>query len=145
LNAWNKASYNKINKGIRKDAWKRLLKTITLLNSFKTRTVIRLTVIKNINDSETAIKEFAKIIDKGQPDFLEIKSYMHLGYSRLRLNRENMLTHNEIKEFGKKLEKYCKCIKFEDEAIASRIILYKNNGKYRKKKVPNRWLIKTEK
>lgn len=145
LDAWDKASYDKINKGIRKDGWKRLLKTMSLLNKLKTRTVIRLTVIKNINDSENAIKGFAKIIEKSQSDFLEIKSYMHLGYSRLRLNRENMPTHEEIKEFGKKLEKYCKSMKYEDEAIPSRIILYKNNGKYRKKKVPSRWIIKQKK
>ncbi len=145
LDAWDSQSYNRINKGIRKDAWERLLKTLVLLNKLPTRTVVRLTVIKGLNDSEEAIKGFAKLIESSQPDFLEIKSYMHLGYSRERLARENMPSHEDIKDFGKKLEKYCSSIKYEDENSGSRIILYKNTGKNRKKKVPSRWIIKPKK
>ena len=142
LDAWNKNSYKKINRGIRKDGWERLLQTLKLLKDLPCRTVIRLTIIKGLNDNKIAIKKFADIIEMSQPDFLEIKSYMHLGYSRERLERENMPNHDEIKELGKKLEKYFFSMKYEDECSPSRIILYKNNGKNRKKKVPSRWIIK---
>lgn len=141
LDAWDEDSYNKINKGIRKDAWKRLLKTLKMLNKLKTRTVIRLTVIKSLNDSKKAIKEFAKIIDESNPDFLEIKSYMHLGYSRERLNRENMPSNEDLNAFCKELDKHLKNLKFEDKCLPSKIILYKNTGEHKKKKIPTRWII----
>jgi tRNA wybutosine-synthesizing protein 1 len=141
LDAWDEKSYREINKGIRKDGWERLLKTLNMLGKLKTRTVIRLTVIKGLNDSKKAIKEFAQIIDKSNPDFLEIKSYMHLGYSRERLNRENMPSNEDLNEFCKELEKNLKNLKFEDKCLPSKIILYMNTGKNREKKKPNRWII----
>jgi len=144
LDAWDEKSYDKINKGIRKDAWKRFLKTLDLLKNLKCRTVIRLTVIKGLNDSKKAIKQFGKLIEIAQPDFLEIKSYMHLGYSRKRLKRENMPSFEELKEFAKDLEKYLKSMEYEDDNIPSKIILYQNTGKNRVKKKPNRWIISKE-
>ncbi len=126
LDAWNLASYKKINKGMHKDAWKRLMKTLALLKTLKTRTVIRLTLIKGINTSAVALKELGKLIEKAQPNFLEVKSYMWLGYSRERLKKENMLSDNELKEFCKQLEAEMPSMKFEDENVGSKICLYKN-------------------
>jgi len=142
LDAWNENSYRKINKGIRKDAWKRLLTSLNLLGKLACRTVIRLTVIKGINDNPKAIKEFAKILEQSQADFVEIKSYMHLGYSRLRLNRENMPNNEDLKAFCSELNMHLQSYVFEDECEASRIILYANNGKHREKKIPNRYILK---
>lgn len=142
LDAWDEKSYEKINKGIRKKGFKRLLSSLDLLGKLACRTVIRLTVIKGLNDSLAAINEFVRIIEQSQPDFIEIKSYMHLGYSRERLERENMPTQQDLKAFCNQLNKHFKSFNFEDENLASRIILYKNNGANRKKKVPNRWIIK---
>lgn len=141
LDAWNEKSFSKINRSIRKDAWKRLIKSLNILGKLKTRTVIRLTVIKGLNDSKKAIKEFAKIIDKSNPDFLEIKSYMHLGYSRERLKRENMPLNEDLDNFCKELNKYLKNLKYEDKCLPSKIILYMNTGEHREKKKPNRWII----
>lgn len=141
LDAWDENSFSKINRSIRKDAWKRLIKSLNILGKLKTRTVIRLTVIKGLNDSKKAIKEFAKIIDKSNPDFLEIKSYMHLGYSRERLKRENMPSNEDLNEFCKEFDKHLKNLKYEDKCLPSKIILYMNMGKYREKKKPNRWII----
>ncbi|PIU22556.1 MAG: 4-demethylwyosine synthase TYW1 [Candidatus Diapherotrites archaeon CG08_land_8_20_14_0_20_30_16] len=141
LDAWNEHSYRKINKGIHRNAFKRLLSTIKVLNNLACRTVIRLTVIKGLNDNKKTIKEFGKLIEFGQPDFLEIKAYMWLGYSRKRLKQENMPSHDEIKKFARALEKYLPSMKYEDENIPSRILLYKNNAKNRKKKIPNRYII----
>jgi tRNA wybutosine-synthesizing protein 1 len=141
LDAWDEKSYEKINKGIRKDGFNRLLQSLKILKDLNCRTVIRLTVIKGLNDSSKAIKEFARIIEQSQPDFIEIKSYMHLGYSRERLARENMPEQEDLKAFCIQLDKQFESFNFEDENSASRIILYKNNGVNRKKKVPNRYII----
>lgn len=141
LDAWNRDSYSKINRGVRKDAWKRLLKTLTLLKNLKTRTVIRLTLIKGINTDSESLKKFGDLIERAQPDFLEVKAYMWLGYSRKRLGFENMPTHTEIKAYCKELEKHLPSFKYEDESKPSRIVLYINTGENRKKPKPKRWII----
>lgn len=135
LDAWDEKSHKKINKGMHKDAWERLLKTLSLLKTLKTRTVIRLTLIKGINTSTTALKELGKLIELSQPDFLEVKSYMWLGYSRERLKEDNMLSTADLKKFCKLLEVKMPSMKFEDENVGSRIVLYKNTKKNTFKKI----------
>ena len=46
---------------------------------------------------------FARIIQSGEPDFVEVKAYMHLGRSRARLSRDSMPEHGEILEFSARL------------------------------------------
>jgi tRNA wybutosine-synthesizing protein 1 len=48
-------------------------------------------------------EDYAHIIEEAEPDFVEIKSYMHLGRSRLRLEREAMPEHYEIMRFAQRL------------------------------------------
>jgi tRNA wybutosine-synthesizing protein 1 len=40
---------------------------------------------------------------KAEPDFIECKAYMFVGYSRQRMNLENMPSHEKIKRFAEKL------------------------------------------
>ena len=42
--------------------------------------VIRLTLIKGLNDSEAAIPDYAALIERSEADFIEVKSYMALGF-----------------------------------------------------------------
>jgi tRNA wybutosine-synthesizing protein 1 len=42
-------------------------------------------------------------IKKAEPDFIEVKSYMCVGYSRKRLTLDNMLSQQEIIDFAKKI------------------------------------------
>jgi len=144
LDASTIEEYDKINRGINKDAWQRLNNTLELIKDLPTRTVVRLTLIKGLNTDKNSLKRFAEMIEKSQTDFLEIKSYMWIGYSRERLKQENMPTHDEIKEYTKTLLKYLPSFKYEDEQISSRIILLKNIGNNRTKPVPNRFIIKPE-
>ena len=51
-------------------------------------------------------KEFAELIEKADPDFAEIKSYMFVGYSRKRLEIENMPLHTEVKQFAEKINEH---------------------------------------
>ncbi len=141
LNAFDLESYQKINRGIRKDAWQRLLKSLKMLKTMPTRTVIRLTLMKDINTNPKQLKELAKLIEMSQPDFLEIKAYMHIGYSRERLKMENMPTHAETKEYAKQMESFLPSFKYLDEQRLSRILVYINNGKNRAKPKPKRWII----
>jgi len=81
---------------------------------------VRLTLVKNLNFVKP--EEYAKIVEKYSPDFLEVKSFMSVGFSRNRLPYSDMPLHEEIKEFAKEIEKNSS-YKIKDESKPSRIVL----------------------
>ncbi len=82
-------------------AWEKLNQTLASLPSFKCPTVLRLTLARHLNMSHT--EEYARLIEKVNPTYVEPKAYMYVGFSRLRLGFENMPTHEEIRDFAIKL------------------------------------------
>jgi len=82
-------------------AWEKLNETLELLPSFRCPTVIRATLVKGLNMKN--VKGYARIIEKADPTYVEPKAYMHVGFSRLRIDFENMPSHEEIREFGTNL------------------------------------------
>ncbi|MFH1222460.1 MAG: 4-demethylwyosine synthase TYW1 [Candidatus Micrarchaeota archaeon] len=133
LSASNEAAFRKLNKSTYKDGWKRLLRTLKMLGRLKCRTVVRLTLMKGINDSEEAQQQFAKLLEMAQADFIEVKSYMFLGQSRKRLKKENMPFHPEVVAYSKQLAKLLPSYKIEAEDTRSCIVLLKR----KKSKVSN--------
>jgi len=107
-----------------KNAWKRFNKSLKLMRHAKTRKVARITLIKGINDTD--FEGWASLIEKYNPHFVEVKAFMLLGYSRQRLTIKNMPTHEEVKEFAKKLSEY---IDYDlvDEHVDSRVVLLQSN------------------
>ena len=85
------------------DGWERLNRSLEILNKMKhkTRTVYRITLIKGLNDCD--LEGYARLIDKGDPAFIEIKGYMHVGGSMQFLKEDNMPTFEEVKAFAKEL------------------------------------------
>lgn len=126
LDAPNEKLYKKIDNSLLKDAWKRLNKTLNLFPKLKTRRVIRLTLMKDINMSN--LDEYAKLIKKANPDFIECKAYMFVGSSRTRLRKENMPLHEDILEFSKQLAELTG-IKLVDDKKESRVALLSNISK----------------
>ena len=117
-----------------KDGWIKYLKSLAMIKLLPCRSVIRLTLIKELNDSEETIKEFASVLETVGSDFIEIKSYMWLGYSRQRLGEQNTPSFEYTKEFTNKLLALMPSYKFESEKENSRIVLLKNkNSKYKTK------------
>ncbi|MCD6590044.1 4-demethylwyosine synthase TYW1 [Candidatus Woesearchaeota archaeon] len=127
ISASNKEEYKKIHRPVHKDYWERINHTLSLLENIGTRTVIRLTVIKGLNDKNEHIKEFAQLFKSSRPDFIEVKAYMYLGYSMNRLKYNNMPTHEEIKMYARKLLEHLEDYHLEDEQPESRIVLLKRN------------------
>jgi len=84
------------------------------------RRTLRLTLTKGINMENP--KEYGDFIKKLHFDFIEVKGYMWVGYSRQRLKKENMPSNDEIKEFSKKLCEYGN-LKFIDEQVRSNVVL----------------------
>ena len=122
-----------VDKPLFKDYWERLLQSLDYLAQKKQRTCIRLTVVKGINDS--LLEKYAELIQRGNPDFIEVKSYMFVGPSRQRLSQENMPLHEEIVAFSKALLKYLPEWDIVSEHIASHVLMFAK----KKFKINNIW------
>jgi len=81
--------------------WQRILESLEIIKQHRCRSVIRLTMVRGLNMERP--EDYARLIAKAEPDFVEVKSYMHLGRSRDRLTREAMPEHSEILEFARTL------------------------------------------
>jgi len=81
--------------------WPKILESLEIIKQHQCRSVIRMTLARGLNMER--VEDYARLIAKGEPDFVEVKAYMHLGRSRDRLTREAMPQHFEILEFARTL------------------------------------------
>lgn len=133
VDAPNKKLLKRIDKPLFEDYWERLNKSLGYMAEKKYRTCIRITMIKGINDND--FEGYAKLIEKGNPYFIEVKAYMHVGSSTNRLKFENMPIHEEVVPFAKKLNKLLDDYEIVTEHIPSRVVLlakkkFKKNNKW---------------
>ena len=129
-NAADYESFIKINKPKYDDSWERWNRTLDMLKDLDTRTVLRITLIRNYNDQKEMIPAFADMFRKASPHFIEIKSYMHIGRSTNRLEHENMLEMSEVKKFSEEIAKQSKIFSIMDESLVSRISILQNNERF---------------
>ena len=101
-------------------AWVKLNETLSLLQTFKCPTVLRLTLARHLNLAHP--ESYARMIEKANPTYVESKAYMHVGFSRLRLGYENMPSHLEIRSFADTLAEETG-YNVLDEAPDSRVVL----------------------
>lgn len=83
------------------DGWKKIMSTLESLSSLGTRTVIRHTLVKNMNLGW--VDEYAKLDNIGNSDLIEVKGYVFVGSSRERLLITSMPFFEEIKNFALQL------------------------------------------
>jgi tRNA wybutosine-synthesizing protein 1 len=129
VNTPNKEMYNKFHRSSKKDAWERLNKSLEIMSTLKnkTRTVFRMNLVKNLN--MTNPEEYAEMIKKSNPLFIEVKGFMSVGFARQRLGYERMPYHKDIVDFSKKVLKFLPEYKLLDEKIESRVVLLGKNKK----------------
>jgi tRNA wybutosine-synthesizing protein 1 len=120
LCAPNEQVYKKVCRPQMPNAWLKLNETLELLQSFKCPTAIRMTLVKENN--MTQIDEYAKLIEKANPTYIEAKAYMHIGFSNLRLGFDNMPQYGEVKDFALQLAEKTG-YKLINESIDSRVAL----------------------
>lgn len=137
IDAPTKELLKEVDKPLFTDYWERMLKSLDELSKKKERTCIRLTIIKNVND--VMPEKYAELIEKGKPDFIEIKAYMHVGASQLRLKRENMPIHEEIVAFSKKVARNLQDYEVVSEHIPSRVVMLARK-KFRKEDGWHTWI-----
>lgn len=121
LNSPNKELYEEWHKSKYQDAWERFNKSLDIMSKLKTRRVLRMTLVKEKN--MILPEEYAKLIQKANPDFIEIKGYMSVGFARKRLGYERMPRHELVKKFAKEILKYLKGYKLLDEKEESSVVL----------------------
>ena len=116
INTPNEELYNKFHRSSIKNAWKKLNETLEILPKLKgkTRTVFRMNLVKDLNMFPEQAKEYAQLIKKSQPLFIEIKGFMSVGFARERLGYERMPTNKEMEDFIKILLKELKEIGLEE-------------------------------
>jgi tRNA wybutosine-synthesizing protein 1 len=123
LTSPNQAFFDKTQHPIAPAGWEKLLETLELLPNIGCRTVVRLTLAKGFN-LEGTVSEFAKLILKASPTFVEPKAFMPIGASRARLPFEAMPSHDEIIKFSEELAKETG-YKLAGESKPSRVALLK--------------------
>ena len=102
LDAPDEDTWKKIDIPLIPNFWDKIKGTLKLMDGFKPRKVLRMTVVKGWNDFD--ISGYAELIRlAGERVMIEVKSYMHLGPVRKRLSKENMLSYDEVLDFSNRL------------------------------------------
>jgi tRNA wybutosine-synthesizing protein 1 len=134
-NASNRKMFYRINRPRHKDAWERWLKSLRFLADVNTRTVLRMTIIRGYNENDKFADELAQIMLQGNPHFIELKSYMHIGMSTKRLEKSSMLQMSEIQKFSSELCKKLPGFSIMDESEISRIVVLQNQRRYTDRRI----------
>lgn len=122
IEAYDDESYKKFNNPVYTGLWEKTLETLELLPSFTSPTVIRITLVKGFNMHSKAIEGWSKLLAIGEPTFIEVKAYMNIGTSILRLSRYDMPSHEEVKDIAIKLAQKIG-YNIVSESIPSRVVL----------------------
>jgi len=86
--------------------WKKTMESLLLFQGFNKRgcrTVFRMTCVKGLTMQKP--EEYAKLIKKSEPMFVELKGYAWLGESRDRLKQDAAPTMAELEEFAAEIVK----------------------------------------
>ena len=129
LDAATPEMYNDVCRPKNKNLWKNVLESLTVLKEKKAqgvRTAIRMTAVKGLNMTDAS--GFSELIKIAEPDFIEVKSYMHVGFSRLRLTRANMAEQEEIRAFAGEIAALVG-YQYAGESEPSRVVVLSQNGR----------------
>ncbi|MEM3356636.1 MAG: 4-demethylwyosine synthase TYW1 [Candidatus Bathyarchaeia archaeon] len=116
----NEKTFKQVCRPHSSNAWTKLNETLSLLPSFRCPTAVRMTLVKGLN--MTAVEEYAELIRKANPTYVEAKAYMHIGFSNLRLSYSHMPEHKDIYNFAGLLAEKTG-YKIIDESVESRVVL----------------------
>jgi tRNA wybutosine-synthesizing protein 1 len=105
------------------DWWEYIQESLGLLSS--RRSAVRITVVRGLND--TAPDQYARMLQDASPTYIEVKGYMHLGYSRKRLDRSCMPSHAQVTDFANEIAKYCE-YEITSESPVSRVVLMEHRS-----------------
>jgi len=103
VDAPERATFDDVVGATEDDAWEKLVDTMDVLyEKDETRTVLRTTLVGGENMANP--DWYAGFFERADPDFVELKAYMHVGDSRDRLDREAMPDHEDVLEFAREVQ-----------------------------------------
>ena len=113
LPAPNEQIYKKICRPMIRNGWDKISNSLNLVESLSCRTLVRLTAVNKLNIADKYINDYAKIIEKSNPDFFEIKGFTLqaralLISKRLKNNipvKEYFPDYNFLEDFALRFEK----------------------------------------
>jgi tRNA wybutosine-synthesizing protein 1 len=116
----NREVYRRVCNPLRPDGWERLVESLEVMSGLRTRRAVRITAIGGVNMREP--EGYARLIALAEPDFVEVKGYMWVGYSRARMRLENMPAHQAVLGFARRVAECCG-YRIVAESEASRAVL----------------------
>jgi tRNA wybutosine-synthesizing protein 1 len=122
VDAAERATFDQVVRAVDDDAWERLVDTMDVLaEKDETRTVLRTTCIEGENMANP--DWYAAFYRRADPDFVELKAYMHVGHSRGRLDRSAMPDHERVLAFAEDVMEHMPDHDVLKEVPASRVAL----------------------
>lgn len=110
------------------DHWDKIMDSLEVVGDHRSRTAVRVTLTRGVNMHNPG--GYARLLRMVEPDYVEFKAYMHLGFSRNRLERDAMPTHQEVKEFAEEVARHLGYT-LTDEVEQSRVVLLTIDGRRR--------------
>lgn len=102
VDAPNESTFSEVVKPMEERAWDRLQESLGVMGDKETRTTIRTTLVGGHNDH--GIEEYAQRYQRADPDFIELKAYMHVGSSQDRMARDAMPDHEDVVSFARAIQ-----------------------------------------
>ncbi|KYH25184.1 S-adenosyl-L-methionine-dependent tRNA 4-demethylwyosine synthase [Halalkalicoccus paucihalophilus] len=122
VDAAERATFDQVVRPVDDDAWERLIDTMDVLaEKDETRTVLRTTLVggENMHDPDW----YAAFYDRADPDFVELKAYMHVGHSQGRLDRSAMPDHEDVVAFAEGVREHLSEHEYLNDVPISRVAL----------------------
>ncbi len=124
LQAPDEETYNEVVRPkIKGDSWGRFRRSLEILKTLDTRTVLRMTLVKGLNMKNP--EGYAALIKTAMPNYVEVKGFSFIGGARSDvrgLSMSSMPNHDEIKAFAKELAALTGYIETA-EHMPSRVVL----------------------
>jgi tRNA wybutosine-synthesizing protein 1 len=126
LSAPSEEVYARVCRPLEGGNWSRLMESLSLLSTFRCPTVIRITAVSGLNMGYAG--QYAKIVSRSSPTYVEVKAYMHVGASTGRLGFDSMPKHLEVLEMGRSIAEDAG-YEVAGEVPISRVVLLKGKQK----------------
>jgi len=121
VDAPERATFDEVVGATEEAAWERLIDTLDVLADHEARTVLRTTLVDGENMRTP--DWYAALYRRADPDFVELKAYMHVGPSRDRLDRGAMPEHDGVGDFAERVADHMPDHDVVREHPASRVAL----------------------
>ncbi len=135
LQAPDKETYEKVVRSKIPNCWERFRGALSTMKSIKTRTVLRMTLVKGLNMHNP--EGYSELIRLAMPNYVEVKGFSFVGGAREQqrgLELQSMPNHDEIREFAKTISSITGYI-VTAEHMPSRVILLSRDEESRRNRI----------